>query len=90
MKPDAYPLPRTEDCVDQVGAAKFVTKLDLFKGILADSFNSKGQRDLFLYHPLRSIFLYCYAVWSLKCTSHISSVDEYRGSWGTRMSSVLG
>uniref|UniRef100_H3C3V9 ribonuclease H n=1 Tax=Tetraodon nigroviridis TaxID=99883 RepID=H3C3V9_TETNG len=31
-KPDSYPLPRMEDCVDRVGAAKFVTKLDLLKG----------------------------------------------------------
>lgn len=31
-KPDCYPLPRMEDCVDHVGTAKFVTKLDLLKG----------------------------------------------------------
>lgn len=31
-KPDSFPLPRMEDCVDRVGAAKFVTKLDLLKG----------------------------------------------------------
>lgn len=31
-KPDSYPLPRMEDCIDRVGAAKFVTKLDLLKG----------------------------------------------------------
>lgn len=31
-KPDSYPLPRMEDCVDRVGSAKFVTKLDLLKG----------------------------------------------------------
>lgn len=31
-KPDSFPLPRIEDCVDQVGAAKFVSKLDLLKG----------------------------------------------------------
>lgn len=31
-KPDCYPLPRMEDCVDRVGGARFVTKLDLLKG----------------------------------------------------------
>lgn len=31
-KPDSFPLPRMEDCVDRVGSAKFVTKLDLLKG----------------------------------------------------------
>ena len=31
-KPDSFPLPRLEDCVDQVGAATFVSKFDLLKG----------------------------------------------------------
>ena len=31
-KPDCYPLPRIDDCVDNVGCAKYVTKLDLLKG----------------------------------------------------------
>lgn len=30
--PDAYPLPRVEDCIDNIGWARFVTKLDLLKG----------------------------------------------------------
>lgn len=31
-KKDSFPLPRLEDCVDRVGSAKYVTKLDLLKG----------------------------------------------------------
>lgn len=31
-KADSFPLPRMEDCVDKVGAATCVTKLDLLKG----------------------------------------------------------
>lgn len=31
-KPDSFPLPRMEDCVDEVGSAKFVSKFDLLKG----------------------------------------------------------
>ncbi|KAL6485896.1 hypothetical protein MHYP_G00052880 [Metynnis hypsauchen] len=30
--PDSFPLPRIEDCVDCVGNAQYVTKLDLLKG----------------------------------------------------------
>lgn len=30
--PDSYPLPRMEDCVDNLGTAQFVSKLDLLKG----------------------------------------------------------
>ena len=29
---DAYPLPRVDDCVDQVGRARYLTKVDLVKG----------------------------------------------------------
>ncbi|KAL2097351.1 hypothetical protein ACEWY4_006558 [Coilia grayii] len=31
-KPDSFPLPCMEDCVDRVGSAKYVTKLNLLKG----------------------------------------------------------
>lgn len=31
-KPDSFPLPRMNDCVDQVSSATFVSKLDLLKG----------------------------------------------------------
>ncbi len=31
-KPDSFPLPRMEDCVDQVGSARYVSKFDLLKG----------------------------------------------------------
>ncbi len=31
-KPDSFPLPLMEDCVDNVGSARFITKLDLLKG----------------------------------------------------------
>lgn len=30
--PDAYPLPRIDDCIDEIGPATFVTKLDMLKG----------------------------------------------------------
>lgn len=30
--PDAFPLPRIEDCIDNLGTAKYITNLDLLKG----------------------------------------------------------
>lgn len=33
MKPDSFLLPRMEDCVDQMGHAKYVSKFDLLKAI---------------------------------------------------------
>ena len=31
-KSDSYPIPRVEDCIDRIGYAKYVTKLDHLKG----------------------------------------------------------
>lgn len=31
-KADAFPIPRLEGCIDQVGCAQFITKVDLLKG----------------------------------------------------------
>ena len=31
-KTDSYPMPRVDDCIDQIGNAKFVSKFDLLKG----------------------------------------------------------
>ncbi|XP_066969257.1 uncharacterized protein [Macrobrachium rosenbergii] len=31
-KNDSFPLPRIDDCLNQIGSAKFITKLDLLKG----------------------------------------------------------
>lgn len=37
--PNSYPLQRMEDCIDNFGAAKFVSKLDTGKRVLASLFN---------------------------------------------------
>ena len=42
-KPDSYPLPRMEDCVDQVGAAKYVSKFDLLKGYWQVPLSKRAQ-----------------------------------------------
>ena len=31
-KTDTYPIPRIDDCIDKIGKAKYVTKIDLLKG----------------------------------------------------------
>ena len=31
-KNDSFPIPRIDDCIDKIGHAKFVSKLDLLKG----------------------------------------------------------
>ena len=42
-KPDCFPLPRIDDCVDKVGCAKYVTKLDLLKGYWQVPLTSRAQ-----------------------------------------------
>lgn len=51
-RPNCFPLPRIEYCVDLVGSAKFISKLDLLKGY--------WQVHLFLCYPVRSLFLSSY------------------------------
>ncbi len=41
--PDSYPLPRMEDCVDNVGFAQFVSKLDMLKGYWQVPLTSKAS-----------------------------------------------
>ena len=33
-KTDSFPVPRMDDCIDNIGQAKYVTKFDLLKGFL--------------------------------------------------------
>ena len=42
-KPDSFPLPRVEDCIDQVGAARFVSKFDLLKGYYQVKLTPRAQ-----------------------------------------------
>ncbi|XP_063050317.1 uncharacterized protein LOC134445162 [Engraulis encrasicolus] len=42
-KPDSFPLPRVEDCVDRVGAARFVSKFDLLKGYYQVPLSPRAQ-----------------------------------------------
>lgn len=42
-KPDSFPLPRMDDCIDQVGSAKFVSKFDLLKGYWQVPLSARAQ-----------------------------------------------
>ncbi|KAL0147780.1 hypothetical protein M9458_056923, partial [Cirrhinus mrigala] len=42
-KPDSFPLPRIEDCVDQVGSARYVSKFELLKGYYQVPLTSRAQ-----------------------------------------------
>lgn len=58
-KPDAFPLPQVEDCVDQVGTSKFISKFDLLKGYWQVPLTSRAQE---ITAFITSSGLYSYSV----------------------------
>uniref|UniRef100_A0A8C5CMY1 Gypsy retrotransposon integrase-like protein 1 n=1 Tax=Gadus morhua TaxID=8049 RepID=A0A8C5CMY1_GADMO len=56
-KPDSFPLPRMEDCVDQVGHAAFVSKFDLLKGYWQVPLSERA-RDLSAFITPNGLFSY--------------------------------
>ncbi len=90
-KPDAFPLPRIEDCVDQVGTANFVSKLDLLKGYWQVPLIPRAREvSNLVYYIVWIILVLCYEFWFTKCTCHLPEVDEPSDIWAGRMCSVFG
>lgn len=58
-KADLFPLPRMEDCIDQVGSAKFVSKFDLLKGYWQVPLTKRAREIAAFVTPSG---LYCYNV----------------------------
>lgn len=56
-KPDCFPLPRVEGCVDQVGSAKFVSKFDLLRGYWQVHL-SKQTQDIFSFVTPMGLYSY--------------------------------
>lgn len=54
-KPDSYPLPRIEDCIDRIGNSKYITKFDLLKGYWQVPL-SKRARDLSAFVTQRGLY----------------------------------
>ena len=42
-KSDSFPIPRVEDCIDQIGSSKYVTKFDLLKGFWQVPLTSRAK-----------------------------------------------
>ncbi|KAL2091618.1 hypothetical protein ACEWY4_013881 [Coilia grayii] len=72
-KPDSFPLPRIEDCVDSVGAAKFVTKCDLLKGYYQIPLTPRAQEIAAFVTPSG---LYSYKVMSFGLRNAPSSFQR--------------
>ena len=42
-KADSLPIPRIDDCIDQIGQSKYVTKLDCMKGYWQIKLTDRGK-----------------------------------------------
>lgn len=60
-KPDSFPLPQMEDCVDSVGSANYVSKFDLLKGYWQVPLTTRAQEIASFITPFG---LYSYSVMS--------------------------
>ena len=47
-KTDSFPVPRMDDCIDNIGQAKYVTKFDLLKGFWQIPLTTELRRFLLL------------------------------------------
>ncbi|XP_047500268.1 uncharacterized protein LOC125046527 [Penaeus chinensis] len=55
---DSYPIPRIDDCIDQVGKAKFVTKVDMLKGYWQIPMTERAKEISAFVTP-DGLFQYC-------------------------------
>ena len=56
-KPDSYPLPRIEDCIDRVGNSKYVSKFNLLKGYWQVPLTEKAK-EIFAFVTPDVLFQY--------------------------------
>lgn len=59
-KSDCYPLPRLDDCIDRVGSAVFVTRLDLLKGYWQVPLTEQAHEISAFVTPVDFCLLHCH------------------------------
>lgn len=62
---DSYPIPRIDDCIDQVGKAKYVTKIDMLKGYWQIPMTERAKEISAFVTP-DGLFQYCVMLFGLK------------------------
>jgi len=62
---DSYPIPRIDDCIDQVGKAKYVTKIDMLKGYWQIPMTERAKEISAFVTP-DGLFQYCVMPFGLK------------------------
>ena len=80
-KTDAYPIHRIEDCIDRIGQAKFVTKLDLLKGYWQVPL-SEWARDFSAFATHDALYrCRVFAFWHEERPRYFSAAYEFGHGW---------
>ena len=72
---DAYPMPRIDDMIDQLGKAKFITTR-LYLGLLPGACSQQRSSQDCIYHSLWPLLVHKDAIWSAGCPCNISADDR--------------
>ena len=73
--PDSFPLPRINDCVDTIGSARFVSKLDLLKGYWQVPLTPRAS-DLSIRYSRQFRTILSHGFWYAECACHIPASGE--------------
>ena len=73
IKPDAFPMPRLLDCVDQIGEARCISKLDLLKGYWQVPLSPKARK---VYSFVTGTGLYNFDVLPFGCKNAAASFQR--------------
>ncbi len=73
---DAYPMPRTDELLDRLGDAEYISTLDLARGfLLAGTRGKERQGQDSIHHSKWLISVSSHAIWAQWSPSHLSKDD---------------
>ena len=71
---DAYPMPRIDDLLDNIGQSKYLTTLDLMKGYWQVQMDERDKENT-AFEPVGTATIYNNAVWTKWSSSNIPETD---------------
>ena len=72
-KTDSFPVPRMDDCIDNIGQSKICNKIRSLKRILANSTHGQSLGDFCFCNSGWNLSIQSYALWNEKLTSNSST-----------------
>ena len=68
-----FPVPRVDNCIDNIGHAKYVTKFDLLQGFWRIALTDTAKKIYIFYNFSWTISIQSYALWNEKLVSNFST-----------------